>query len=319
MSFGDPWLLLALLLVPAAAALYVLWERRRSRGAEPWATPALMPSVSSGSAPWWHRHVGPVLYLLAAAALIVSFARPQHEVEVEIEQASVMLVTDRSGSMRSKDLEPTRMGAVKRAASSFLDQVPQDIRVGALAFNQKTRLLASPTTDRERVRTALNSLTGAGSTATGDALGAALAILRPQGLRGPQTPAAIVLLSDGANVRGRDPVRLARRAGRLGVRIFTIALGTDTGTLSSKRADGTTKSERVPPDRRAMRQIADASGGTTSDAPTVEALEQVYEQLGSAVATEPGKDQLTAVPVGFALLLLVAGAGVALRLTGRIV
>ncbi|MDO9406794.1 VWA domain-containing protein [Patulibacter sp.] len=318
MSFAAPWFLLALLLVPAAAAVYVWWERRRSRGAQPWASPALMPSVAS-TAPGWHRHVGPAVYALAAIALIVALARPEHEVEVQVEQASVMLVTDRSGSMRSTDLKPTRMDAVKGAASSFLDQVPQEIRVGALAFNNKTRLLASPTTDRDRVKRALNTLTGAGSTATGDALGAALAILRPQGLRGPQTPAAIVLLSDGKNVRGRDPVRLARRAGRLGVRIFTISLGTDQGTLTSRNADGTTKTELVPPDRAAMRQIADASGGTTSDAPTAEALQAVYEKLGSAVATEPGKDQLTSAPVGVALVLLVVGAGLALRLTGRIV
>lgn len=318
MSFAAPWFLLALLLVPAAAGLYVWWERRRARGAEPWASPALMPSVASSS-PSWHRHVAPAIYLLAAAVLLVALARPQHEVQKEIEQASVMLVTDRSGSMRSEDLKPNRMEAVKTAASSFLEQVPSEIRVGALAFNQKTRLLASPTTDRARVRDALNSLTGAGSTATGDALGAALAILRPQGLRGPQTPAAIVLLSDGKNVRGRDPVRLARRAGRLGVRIFTIALGTDTGTLVSKNADGSTKTELVPPDRAAMREIAQESGGTTSDAPSAEALAQVYEELGSAVATEPGQDQLTSAPVGLALVLIVVGAGVALRLTGRVV
>jgi Ca-activated chloride channel family protein len=317
-SLAAPWFLLALLLVPAAAVAYAWSERRRARSAGAWATPALMPAVASG-APRWHRHVGPALYALAAVALIVALARPQHDVTVQVEQASVMLVTDRSGSMRSTDLKPTRMDAVKRAASSFLDQVPDQIRVGALAFNNKTKLLASPTTDRDRVKRQLNTLTGAGSTATGDALGAALAILRPQGAAGPQTPAAIVLLSDGKNVRGRDPVRLARRAGRLGVRVFTIALGTDQGTLTSRNADGTTKTELVPPDRRAMKQIADASGGTTSDAPTAEALQAVYEKLGSAVAEEPGTDQLTAVPVGVALVLLVVGAGLALRLTGRIV
>lgn len=318
MSFQAPWFLPALLLVPAAALAYVLWERRRSRGAQPWATAALMPSVAPRR-PGWHRHVAPVVYLLAAAALIVALARPQRDVTLQIEQASVMLVTDRSGSMRSEDLEPNRMESVKTAASSFLDQVPEQIRVGALAFNQKTRLLASPTTDRDRVKRALGALTGAGSTATGDGLAAALAILRPQGSRGPKTPAAVVLLSDGTNVRGQDPIAVARRAGELGVRIFTIALGTDQGTLTSRNADGSTKTELVPPDRTAMRRIAAVSGGTTSDAPSAEALEAVYEELGSAVAEQPGQDQITAAPVALALLLLVVGAGLSLRLTGRVV
>jgi Ca-activated chloride channel homolog len=317
-SFVAPWFLLALLVVPAALLLYVWWERRRTRGAEPWATAALMPSVTKGTT-GWHRHVAPAFYLLAVAALVVALARPQHGVTKKVEQAAVMLVTDRSGSMRSKDVAPSRMDAVKSAATEFLDQVPSQIRVGAIAFNQKTQLLASPTTDRDRVKQQLATLTGAGSTATGDALAAALAILRPQGDASPRTPAAVILLSDGKNVRGRDPIRLARRAGRLGVRVFTIALGTDTGTLTSTRKDGTTKTETVPPDRQAMAQIADASGGTTTTAVSAEALKKVYADLGSEVAERPGKDQLTSIPVGVALVLLVVGAGLALRFTGRIV
>lgn len=318
MSLVAPWLLLALLLVPVAVALYVWWERRRTRGAEPWATAALMPAVTRGTTPW-HRHVAPAIYLAALTALLFSLSQPQRNVTEKVEQASVMLVTDRSGSMRSEDLKPSRMEAVKAAAGSFLDEVPADLRVGALAFNQKTRLLASPTTDRDRVRRQIATLTGAGSTATGDALNAALAILRPQGQSGPQTPAAVVLLSDGENVRGADPIRIAKKAGDLGVRVFTIALGTDTGTLTSTNKDGTTKTERVPPDRDAMREIAQVSGGKPFDAPTVDALKSVYAELGSEVAERPGKDQVTSAVVGLALVLLVVGAGVSLRLTGRIV
>lgn len=318
MSLVAPWLLLALLLVPVAAATYVWWERRRTRGTEPWATAALMPAVTRGTTRW-HRHVGPAIYLAALAALLFSLSQPQRNVTEKVEQASVMLVTDRSGSMRSADLAPSRMEAVKAAAGSFLDQVPKDLRVGALAFNQKTRLLASPTTDRDRVRRQISTLTGAGSTATGDALNAALAILRPQGEAGPQTPAAVVLLSDGENVRGADPVRVARKARTLGVPVFTIALGTDTGTLTSTKKDGTTKTERVPPDRKAMQEIAQVSDGKTFDAPTTDALKSVYAELGSEVAERPGKDQVTSAVVGLALVLLVVGAGVSLRLTGRIV
>jgi Ca-activated chloride channel family protein len=315
-SLVAPWLLLALLLVPVAAGLYVWWERRRTRGAEPWATAALMPAVTRGT-PRWHRHVAPAIYLAALAVLLFSLAQPQRDVTVKVEQASVMLVTDRSGSMRSEDLKPSRMEAVKAAAGEFLDQVPDDLRVGALAFNQKTRLLASPTTDRDRVRRQIGTLTGAGSTATGDALNAALAILRPQGEDGPRTPAAVVLLSDGENVRGADPIAVAKKAGKLGVRVFTIALGTDTGTLTSTKKDGTTKTERVPPDRDAMAEIARESDGRTYDAPTVDALKSVYAELGSDVAERPGKDQVTSAVVGLARVLLLVGAGVSLRLTGR--
>jgi Ca-activated chloride channel family protein len=317
-SFAAPLFLLALLVVAAAAALYAWTERRRATGREAFATPALMPSVAPRRV-GWRRHVGPAAYLLAAAALVVALARPEHTVAVPVEQASVMLVTDRSGSMRATDVAPNRMEAAKRAADEFLDDVPREIRVGALAFNHRVRLLASPTTDRARVRRVTNALTARGSTAAGDALAAALRSLRPQGEQPDQTPAAIVLLSDGETVRGQDPLPVAERAKELGVRIFTVAVGTDAGTLTSRNPDGTLKTENVPPDRDALRQIAETSGGTFSDAPSAAQLEAVYRDLGSKVSTEPGQEETTAAAVGLATVLLVLGAGLSLRLTGRIV
>ncbi|MGX6448774.1 VWA domain-containing protein [Patulibacter sp. S7RM1-6] len=318
MSFAAPLLLLAVLVVAAAAALYAWFERRGRTGRAAFATPALMPAVAPRHA-GWRRHLGPALYVLAALALVVALARPQRSVAVPVEQASVMLVTDRSGSMRAEDVQPTRMDAAKRAAGEFLSDVPRQIRVGAIGFNHRVRLLASPTTDRDRVRRATDALTGLGSTAAGDALAAALRILRPAGGTRDDVPSAIILLSDGETVRGQDPVAVAREAREKDVRIFTIALGTDAGTLTSRAPDGSLRTENVPPDRDALRQIAEASGGEYSDAPSAEALRAVYAQLGSKLATEPGEQELTSAGAGLALVLLVLGAGLSLRLTGRLV
>ncbi len=317
MSFAAPLFLLGLLLVVAAVVAYVVIERRRAAGRQAFASAALMPAVLPRRA-GWRRHVAPLGILLALAALVVAVAQPERTVAVPVERATVMLLTDVSGSMRSTDVAPSRMEAAKRAATEFLDDVPPQIRVGAMAFNHKVRLLTPPTTDREPVRRAIDGLEGRGSTAAGDALSAALRTLRPQGDRGSQTPAAIVLLSDGESVRGSDPVPVAEEAGRLGVRIFTIALGTDDGTLTSTDPQGRTRTERVPPDRDTLRKIAELSGGTFSDAPSAEALEAVYRDLGSEVATEPGKEQTTVFAVGAALLLLIGGIGGSLATTGRI-
>lgn len=317
MSFAAPLLLLLLLLAPLAVVLYVLHERRRSSGAA-FASPALLPSVVRRPA-GWRRHVGPFAYLLAAVALVFAVARPEHSVAVPVEQAAVMLVTDVSGSMRATDVAPSRMEAAKGAALQFLDDVPRDVRVGAIAFNHRVRLLSGPTTDRQRLRRVTEELTARGSTAAGDALAAALRILRPGGDRAKPTPAAIVLLSDGESVRGQDPLPIAEAAGKAGVRIFTIALGTDDGTLTSQRADGSVKTEPVPPDRDTLRKIAELSGGKAFDAPDATALRSAYEELGSSVATEPGKKESTPVVVAAAMALLLAGAGASLVLVGRVI
>src|SRR6185295_6284142 len=114
--------------------------------------------------------------------------------------ARVMIVTDRSGSMQATDVRPTRLAAAKKAASTLLDAIPDKVRVGAVAFNQKAEVLQSPTRDHDAVREAMQSIKPAGSTATGDAIKTALASLEGN------APAAIVLLSDGKSVRGSDPV-----------------------------------------------------------------------------------------------------------------
>lgn len=317
MSFAAPLFLLGLLLVPVAVVAYVVLERRRSAGANAFASAALMPAVLPRRA-GWRRHVAPLGIVLALAALVVAIARPERTVAIPVEKATVMMLTDTSGSMRSTDVAPSRMEAAKAAAITFVDDVPPQIRIGAMSFNHKVKLLAPPTTDREPVRRAIDGLEGRGSTAAGDALSTALRTLRPQGDKGSQTPAAIVLLSDGESVRGSDPVPVAEEAGRLGVRIFTIALGTDDGTLTSTDAQGRTKTEPVPPDRDTLRKIAELSGGTYSDAPDAASLEAVYRDLGSEVSTEPGKEQTTVFAVGAALLLLIGGVGGSLATTGRV-
>lgn len=314
-GFGQPLLLLLLLLLPIAAWGY--WQAERRRGSR-LASAAVLPSVvprPSG----WRRHVGPAAYGLAIAALLVALARPEHQTRVPVEQAGVLLVTDRSGSMRARDVSPTRMDAAKAAAKQFLDEVPDQIRVGAIAFNHRVRLVSPLTTDRERVARAIDRLTGRGSTAEGDALAVAVRTLRQQSLAfGSQVPSAIILLSDGESVKGRDPAAVARAAGRYEIPIHAIALGTDDGVLESRASDGSVKRERVPPDRRTLREIADRSGGTYSDAPSAAALRQVYEELGSAVATEEQDEELAVFPVGIALLLVLGGAGASLLLLGRV-
>lgn len=331
MSFLSPIVLIGLVLVPLAAWWYVESDRRRRVGAAAFASAPVAASVAPRRA-GWRRHVGPAAYLVALAALLIAAARPQAKVPVKVQKASVMLVTDRSGSMAADDVQGGRIAAVKSAASLFLDRVPDDVRTGLIAFNHEVQVLQSPTTDKQAVRAQLQTLEPGGSTATGDALFRALAVLRPatppsnsaNGQSGGDTdaekkpaPAAIILLSDGKSVRGQDPVVVAQAAKKAGVKIYTIALGTDQGQLRGTRPDGTERVQAVPPDRATMREIAKVSGGESFDAPTAEALDRVYEQLGRQVATRTEPREVTVAFAGGALVLLLLGAGTSLALVGR--
>lgn len=319
MSFVSPWLLaVAALLVVGAVAWYVLAERRRRRGRDAFGSGPVMASVVPAKA-GATRHIGPALVILALAVLLVSAARPEVEKTVKIERASVMLVIDRSGSMSATDVGGTRMAAAQQAGNSFLDSAPKDVRIGLVGFNDNVQLLASPTTDRRTVSAQLGTLTPAGSTAAGDALDRALRTLRPEGQTEDQrVPGAIILLSDGESVRGQDPLGVAERAAQADVPITTVALGTDDGVLETKRADGSVETEPVPPDRDTLRQIAEASGGEAYDAPDAASLERVYEELGSKSGEREEQVEITAWFAGGALLLLIAGLGTSLAVTGRL-
>ena len=319
MSFGEPLALLALLLLPLLLAWYVAEQRRRRAAAAAFAAPALQPSVAPRR-PRWRRHLPMLALALALAVLVLAAARPQHTVAVPVERASIMLATDISGSMTATDLEPNRLVAAKRAARSFLDRVPSRVNVGVLAFNQSPRVLQSPTRDREAVRAAIDGMSSSGGTATGEAINAATRAVRDRDADlARQPPAAIVLLSDGASTSGVDPLAAAREARRLKVPIYTVALGTEEGTITVPRPGGGTETRPVPPDPESLAQIAQASDGNSFTADTASGLEEVYEELGSQLGHRDEKRPLTSAFAGGALALLLAGIAMSLRWFGRLI
>jgi Ca-activated chloride channel homolog len=317
-SFQSPVYLLALLAVPAAVAIYVLADRRRRAGAARFASPPLMPSVAP-TGPGVRRHLPLALYGVALAAVALALARPERTVAVPEERAAVVLATDISGSMEARDVSPSRMIAVRRAALDFIGRAPDELRLGAVAFNHAVRSIEPPRAERDDIRTLIEGLTPSGGTATGDGIAAAVGLLARQGSRDRQRPpAAVILLSDGTSTHGRDPLEVARQAARLRIPIYTVALGTDAGTIEVRRPDGTTITRTVPPDREAMRRIATISGARTFNVGEGDELATVYEQLGSQVATREERREITAAFVGGAAAFLLVGGVMSLRWFGRL-
>ena len=312
MSFQAPAFLLALLLIPLAAVAYAAAQRRRRAAVDAFAGPAVRASALPRT-PGWRRHAPMAFYGLALAALATALARPEATIAVPSERATVVLATDHSGSMQATDVAPNRLAAVKAAAAKFLDRVPDRVRVGVVSFDHRASVLAAPEADHAPAREAIESLRPSGGTATGEALSASLDLIGRGG--GERPPAAIVLLSDGESTHGRDPLPEAQEAGRLGIPVYTVALGTAQGTVVG--SDGV--SRPVPPDPETLRQIAEASGGQAFTADDADALATVYERLGSQVATEKEPREVTAAFAGGALVLLAGGAAMSLYWFRRLV
>ena len=312
MSFKAPLLLLGLLLLVPIATGYVSTERRRRRAAAVFAAPGTAPSVVPRH-PGWRRHAPLLLAALAMAGLIAALARPQVSVAVPAEQASIVLAMDRSGSMEATDVAPSRLVAALRAGEAFLDRVPARVKVGGVVFNHRAEAVQSPTADRAALRAALRAgMKPAGGTATGEALATSLAMLRARPRAGGRRPpAAIVLLSDGKSTSGRDPLAIAAEARRLGIPVYTVALGTSAGRLPNGKP--------VPPDTDTLRAIAQRSGGRAFTAQEAGALSAVYDRLGSEVATRRVQREVTGAFAGGAAVLLLLGGGLSLRWFRRLV
>lgn len=328
MSFEIPYALLGLLFVPVAIRAYVLLQRRRQRYAVRFTNLDLLANVVSES-PGWRRHLPPLLTLLALTALLVALARPHWTFEVPRTEASVVLATDTSGSMNATDVEPSRLVAAEQAATTFVEKVPPEFKVGLVSFSRFAEQLVAPTVDRQQVNLALRNLKAEGGTAMGDGLRSALDALEPVALRAKEQggggrdqepPATIVLLSDGKNTTGStDPVQVAERARSLGIPINTVALGTAEGTIDVENPlDGTIRTVAVPPDRPSLERIAETSGGRFFDAPRAEELEEVYAGLGARIGFEPERREVTLAFVGGGLVLLLVGGVLSLAWFGRI-
>jgi Ca-activated chloride channel family protein len=318
-SFAEPAVLIGLLALPLLALFYAAEQRNRRAAAAAFAAPPVQPSVAPDR-PGWRRHAPMIAAALALVILILAAAKPERTVAVPVERASIALVTDASGSMMAKDVKPTRLVAAKRAARRFVDEVPSRVNVGLIAFNGTPTVLHSPTRDRDAVRGAIDAMTSSGATATGEAIAAGTMMLRPTGSRARRKPpAAILLLSDGTSTRGRDPVEQARAARRLGVRVYTVTLGTEAGTITVTRQDGSTAVRRVPPDPQSLAEIARVSRGKAYTAGSTDRLEEIYEKLGSELGHKKEKRQITSVFAGGGLVLLLTGIVMSMRWFGRVI
>jgi Ca-activated chloride channel family protein len=320
-SFGAPLVLVLLAAIPVLVVLYGATQRDRRRAAAAFAAPTMTPSVAPNR-PRWRRHAPMLAFLLALAILILAAARPQKTVAVPVERASIMLVTDVSGSMQATDVRPTRLVAARAAAKRFVAKVPKTVNVGVMALSSKPRVLQSPTRDRLAINAALDQLTARGGTGTGEAIQAATKILRTQpGVNGKRPPSAIVLISDGAATGSVDPVVAAQAARKLRIPIYTVALGTAQGTITVPRPGdaGGTETRAVPPDPKSLAEVAKASGGKTYAAANASKLSDVYKSLGSLLGTKNEKRQITAGFAGGALVLLLLGAAMSLRWFGRLI
>lgn len=299
MSFAHPPVLLAALAAFAAlAVLYRVVERRRHAQALAYsniafALEALQPAR-------WPAIALLTTFLAGTAALLVALAGPHFVTRVPVKDGIVIVCIDTSGSMRARDVDPTRSGAARAAAETFVDAVPDGTRVGIVTFATGASLILEPTAERDAVRAALDRIPPPeGATAIGDALTLAAGQMPATGRR------IVVVLTDGVNNRGQDPLVASRAIGARGITIETVGIGTSG---SGAIIPGTSDVAEIDAD--ALRAMAENGRGRYVEARDAGEIRGAFRDIALGTVWEKKRvDGSFPVALGGGVLLLATLLG----------
>lgn len=327
MGFQHPEWLWLMLLLPALALGYGLRLRA-------------LPGCGIAAlrrAPGWQRHLAPSMLLLAAGLLLVAAAGPTVALILPVDQRTLVLALDVSGSMQAQDVQPTRLAASQAAAKTLIERLPPGVRVAVVSYADSAQLVQPPSARHADAIAAVDRIRLAGGTAIGDGIVCALAAIFPDQHLAATDPvitsladrtapertrvppgsyrsAAIVLLSDGQNSAGADPLFAARMAAERGVKVYTVGFGTEQGVILGVE----NASVWVRLDETGLRRIADETRGEYFRASSGHELDRVYEGLQARLGLAREQTEVTALFAAAAALIVVLGAGLSLAWFGRI-
>jgi Ca-activated chloride channel family protein len=336
MKFLWPEALWLLAVLPLLAAAYVWLLRRKRKSAVRYANLGMIKEAM-GAGSRLRRHVPPALMFLALAALFLATARPTATVTLPTQKQTIVMALDASGSMRAKDVEPSRLVAMQNAAKQFVQEASPKTKIGIVVFAGTATLVQPPTEDREALVAAIDRIQLQRATATGSGLIVSLATIFPDAgfdvstaLFGRDAPrnapiggaakdpkkdfkpvepgsygnAVIILLTDGQRTTGPDPIEIAKMAADRGVRVYTVGFGTTSGEIIGFEG----WSFRVRLDEETLKTVALMTRGEYFYAGTAQDLKKVYETLNSRLSLEKKETEVTALLAGIAsLLAMVSG------------
>lgn len=333
MAWLAPEMLWALLFVPAPVLLYIWAWRQRKSTQHRFASLRLL-KAAKGPGQAWRIHLPAFLLWLMFCLAILALARPVAEITLPTDYRKLVIAIDVSRSMLARDVEPSRIEAAQAAVRGFIHQLPGDVRAGIVTFAGTAQVVQGITEDRDALLSAVDRFELQRATATGSGLLFSIALLRPdlgidleQAIYAPAMatwPApvapgsdqsgAIVLLSDGRRTTGPDPIEIAKHAADLGIKVHTVAFGTEHGVIPGYEA----YSFFVKVDEETLKAVAKMTGGNYFYAATAEDLESAYRSLRGKLLLEKKQSEISFGLLAIMVLLGLTAICLAIR-AGRTV
>ncbi len=302
--------LIALLLVPVGVLAYINAIRRTRDESLVVHSDAALLAVASQRTPSWTRHLGAALFGIGIAAGIFGLARPHATVPVPDDRTRIVLALDVSRSMMAQDVLPTRFDAAKAALKTFVRSLPAASNVGLVTFARYATLNQPPSNDHQRLLEIVDTLDLDIGTVIGDGLKLSLEALPSNDLattgnRTSLDPEVVILLSDGRNYGGSDPLEMALEAKRRKVKVYTVGVGTVTDGPIPGLPPGMSAFARF--DEQTLRGIAQRAEGQYFFVDDASKLEGVYRDLAKSIGFRAARTEISGFLALAAALFLVAG------------
>ena len=290
-TFLNPELFWLFLLIPVALA-WLFWKRNQQTATLKMSS--LHGFKGSDSLLVKFKPALDVLRILALSLLIIALARPR---TVDISNKTkttkgidIVVAVDVSGSMLAKDLKPNRMEALKRVASIFVDERPND-RIGLVVYASEAYTKSPVTSDKAVIQQAIQSIKydNVLQDGTGIGMGLATAVNRLKDSKAKSK--VVILLTDGVNNAGFiEPETASDIARQYGIKVYTIGIGTN-GMAESPYALGPNgqllfQMMKVEIDEPLLRSIAKNTGGKYFRATSNDKLAQIYNEINKLETTE---------------------------------
>lgn len=314
--FASPNILWFLLLLVPIVATYIY---RTLRGG---ASIHVSTIGSMANAPrtlrYWLRHLPFALRCVAIALVIIALARPQdveHHSRTTSEGIDIMLAIDVSGTMLARDLKPDRITAAREAAGNFIVDRRGD-RIGIVVFAGEAYTQSPLTTDQTTLLTMLGQVES-GLIEDGTAIGTGLATALNRLRESEAKSKVVILLTDGVNNRTTiAPMTAAEIAKKLGVKVYTIGVGTN-GMAPYPVQDmwGNISYQPMPVeiDEQTLREVAQMTGGEYFRATDKNTLAEVYERINQLEKSQVEVTEFTTYDERFLNYLLAALAALVLE------
>jgi Ca-activated chloride channel family protein len=295
MSFDHPArLVFGVLAVAFFALLYGFLQRRKTARDLAYSNVQFFLEAAKPRA--WIPRTLTALWVLAVGVIVLAVARPHLRIPVPVRDGDVFICIDTSGSMASTDVVPTRAQAAKAAARAFIAESPPGVKIGVISFSGAAGVVAPLSSDHQAVSAALDDVPlPNGATAIGDALKLAAQLLPTNGHR------VVILITDGVNNSGTDPMEMAQWLGAHHIPVYTVGIGTPQGGL----IPGTTEEATI--DEEALRGYAQGSGGAYARAENATELRDALARLGRITSLQSKPvDASLPFAIGGAVTMLIA-------------